>query len=233
MSSQKNDKAQPHEQFRPSISGAAGDQAVFGSDGGTGTVSIAQTHLIRTVNVKLASQADSSIVEDHAETDSEEKLVIDTTGGRIVMLDGESFSQENMTTPKAEEALDADAAPAPDLAVTPTQATLQLKQTLRSGQAITHSGNIVLIGDVNAGAEVTAGGDITIWGALRGIAHAGLGGNTDAEIRALKLDPIQIRIANAIARSPDQSLIRENIAAGPETARLVDGQIRITRSYFE
>ena len=70
---------------------------------------------------------------------------------------------------------------------------LYLKQTLRAGQVISHKGNLVIIGDINPGAEVIAQGDITIWGALKGIAHAGVGGNLQAEIRALKLDPIQIR----------------------------------------
>ena len=44
---------------------------------------------------------------------------------------------------------------------------------------------------LNPGAELMAEGDITVWGALRGIAHAGIGGNVNAEIRALKLQPIQ------------------------------------------
>src|ERR1700733_14947560 len=65
-------------------------------------------------------------------------------------------------------------------------AVLYLRQTLRSGQTVSHAGHLVIIGDVNPGAEIMAEGDITIWGALRGIAHAGIGGNVDAEIRALR-----------------------------------------------
>lgn len=90
----------------------------------------------------------------------------------------------------------------------------------------------MIIGDVNPGAEVMAEGDVTVWGALRGIAHAGIGGNTDAEIRALKLQPIQIRIANAIARSPDKPRYKFSRFAnsGPETARIIDGKIKIAKS---
>lgn len=106
---------------------------------------------------------------------------------------------------------------------------LFLKQTLRSGQTVSHKGHLVIIGDVNPGAEIMAEGDITVWGALRGIAHAGVGGNTLSEIRALKLQPIQIRIANAIARSPDRQKAHYESGAGPETARVVDGKIKVFR----
>lgn len=107
---------------------------------------------------------------------------------------------------------------------------LYLRQTLRSGQAVTHKGDLVIIGDVNPGAEVSAEGDITIWGALRGVAHAGITGNATAEIRALKFDPIQLRIAHAIARAPDRSKAGFHGPSGPETARIVDGKIRISCS---
>jgi septum site-determining protein MinC len=113
-------------------------------------------------------------------------------------------------------------------------AVLYLRQTLRSGQTVSHAGHLVIIGDVNPGAEIMAEGDITIWGALRGIAHAGIGGNVNAEIRALKLQPIQIRIAHAIARSPDRPRVKyAGGKVGPETGRIVDGRIKISRSTIE
>jgi len=101
---------------------------------------------------------------------------------------------------------------------------LYLKQNLRSGQSVAHKGHLVIFGDVNPGAEVVAEGDITVWGALRGIAHAGSNGNEKAEIRALRLQPIQLRIAHSIARSPDKP---KSGSIVPETARVVNGQIRI------
>lgn len=111
--------------------------------------------------------------------------------------------------------------------VAPQQpAVLYLRQTLRSGQAVSHKGHLVIIGDVNPGAEVMAEGDITVWGALRGIAHAGINGNAQAEIRALRLQPIQIRIAHCIARSPDRPRSKQS-SVGPETARIVNGAVRI------
>lgn len=81
--------------------------------------------------------------------------------------------------------------------------TLYIKRTIRSGQSITSDGNLTIIGDVNPGAEIIAKGDITVWGILGGIAHAGSEGNSQARIRALKMNPIQIRIAEIFARRPD------------------------------
>ena len=81
--------------------------------------------------------------------------------------------------------------------------TLYIQRTLRSGQSITSEGNIVFIGDVNPGSEVIAKGDITVWGILGGIAHAGSDGNKHARIRALKMNAIQLRIADVFARRPD------------------------------
>lgn len=110
----------------------------------------------------------------------------------------------------------------------PVQAgVMYLRQTLRSGQTVSHNGHLVIIGDVNPGAEVVAEGDITVWGALRGIARAGVGGNNDAEIRALRLQPIQIRIGEAFARSPDRNRLHYDAHNGPETARIVDGKIKV------
>ncbi len=123
-----------------------------------------------------------------------------------------------------------ESAPAP---LEVTKHTLYLKQTLRSGQTVSHKGHLFIIGDVNAGAEIMAEGDITVWGSLRGIAHAGIGGNLEAEIRALSLEPIQIRIANAIARGPDKPHMKHTHGQGPEVARLSGGKIKVVKSRLE
>jgi septum site-determining protein MinC len=76
--------------------------------------------------------------------------------------------------------------------------TKYVRTSLRSGQVEEYSGSIVIMGDVNAGGEVIAGGNIAIIGALRGLAHAGAGGNTKALITANSIDSTQIRIANLV-----------------------------------
>lgn len=75
--------------------------------------------------------------------------------------------------------------------------------TLRSGDHLTSQGHLMVLGDVNPGARVTAGGDVLVWGRLRGSAHAGCRGNARARIVALQLRPLQLRIADAVARGPE------------------------------
>ena len=106
--------------------------------------------------------------------------------------------------------------------------TKYIKQTIRSGQVINYEGNIVIIGDCHPGCEVTALGDITVWGILSGIAHAGAGGNQKAKVRALKMNAIQLRIANCYSRRPDSLntvYIEKTNSFTPEEARIVNGEI--------
>ena len=99
-------------------------------------------------------------------------------------------------------------------------ATLYHRGTLRGGQALHNLGNLVVIGDVNPGAELVASGDIVVFGALRGVAHAGAQGDRSARVIALELAPTQLRIATLIA--PSDSGTR---ARGPEHASIVDERI--------
>ena len=72
------------------------------------------------------------------------------------------------------------------------------KGSIRSGKKIEIEGSIVIIGDVNSGAEVIASENIVVVGKLRGLAHAGAKGNTNAIIVASQIDTVQLRIANVI-----------------------------------
>ncbi len=76
--------------------------------------------------------------------------------------------------------------------------------TLRSGERLETDGDLLILGDVNPGAMVAAGGNVMIWGRLLGIAHAGKEGNIKAKITALQLRPLQIRIAQKVARGPKE-----------------------------
>ena len=101
--------------------------------------------------------------------------------------------------------------------------TLFHQGTLRSGEHLIGEGDILLLGDVNPGARVEAGGNVLIWGRLRGIAHAGKGGNENSKIIALELRPLQLRIANTVARGPEEKP-EPGLA---EEARLDRGKILI------
>jgi septum site-determining protein MinC len=74
--------------------------------------------------------------------------------------------------------------------------------TVRSGDRISSDGNLCIIGDVNPGAIISAKKNIYVWGKLLGIAFAGKGGNKNASIASLYLNPLQLRIADVIAIGP-------------------------------
>ena len=101
--------------------------------------------------------------------------------------------------------------------------TLFVGKTLRSGQEVVYKGSVVIIGDVNPGAKVIAGGDIIVRGTCRGLVHAGAYGNGEATITANRLLASQIRIANLIARAPDNLDQPEYT----EIARIIDGNVTI------
>lgn len=76
-------------------------------------------------------------------------------------------------------------------------------KTIRSGQVVEVRGDLLLIGDVNPGGQISATGNIFVMGGLRGIAHAGIDGNTEAVIAASYMQPSQLRIADQMSRAPD------------------------------
>ena len=96
--------------------------------------------------------------------------------------------------------------------------------TVRSGEYLDSPGNLLILGDVNPGAKVSAVGNIIIWGRLLGIAHAGRKGNSSATISALQLRPVQLRIAEKVARGP-KNKIQLGIA---EQARIAFEEIVIS-----
>ncbi len=95
--------------------------------------------------------------------------------------------------------------------------------TLRSGDHLQSDRTILLYGDVNPGARISSTADVLVWGRLRGVAHAGCEGSTTAKIIALQLRPLQLRIADVLARGPED-LPQAGLA---EQAELKDGVIAI------
>jgi len=95
--------------------------------------------------------------------------------------------------------------------------------TLRSGDHLKSTSDVLLLGDVNPGARISAEGNVMIWGRLRGIAHAGSEGNRLTKITALQLWPLQLRVADLVARGPAEKP-EEGLA---EEALIKKGQIVI------
>ena len=96
------------------------------------------------------------------------------------------------------------------------------KGSLRNGQKIEFEGSVVVVGDVNPGAEIKAGGNIIVLGQLKGMAHAGCKGMTDAFVTAIFMAPVQLRIADIITRFPEEN---KKGPKSPEYAFIQNGQI--------
>ncbi len=126
--------------------------------------------------------------------------------------------------PPPERAPDFPSAAAEAGAPPPDDEALILRRTLRSGQVVHYPGHVTILGDVNPGGEVIAGGDIVVLGVLRGVAHAGAGGNDQAVVAAFRLRPTQLRIGNHIARAPDEET---GGPEAPEIAKVRNGVVVI------
>lgn len=99
------------------------------------------------------------------------------------------------------------------------------KGNLRSGQSLECDTSVVVIGDVNPGASIISQGNIVVLGALRGTVYAGSNGNDKAFVLALDMSPGQIRIADTIARAPDNH--DKAVTKEAKIAFLEDGNIYI------
>lgn len=107
-----------------------------------------------------------------------------------------------------------------DTTITPTKYYFG---SIRSGQSINFAGSVVVMGDVNPGGEIIAEGNVIVLGTLKGLVHAGAKGKSDAFISALKLIPVQLRIADIITYFPDDALKIKNKV--PEYAYIFDSKI--------
>ena len=106
--------------------------------------------------------------------------------------------------------------------MSPSNLTKFHRGSLRNGQKIEFEGSVVVVGDVNPGAEIKAGGNIIVLGQLKGMAHAGCKGMTEAFITAIFMAPTQLRIADIITRFPEEN---KKGPKPPEYAFIQNGQI--------
>ncbi|KNF09450.1 putative septum site-determining protein MinC [Gottschalkia purinilytica] len=130
---------------------------------------------------------------------------------RMTIEDNEQEQEENKM-----EDIDPDLEAVPFIGIH-EGSTKFIKTTVRSGQIIEYDGNVVVIGDINPGGMVVAKGNIVVLGSLRGIANAGSDGNRESIVAAFSLQPTQLRIADVIARKPDEDI---QAPKWPEIARV-------------
>lgn len=101
------------------------------------------------------------------------------------------------------------------------------KGALRSGGSIRYHGSVIVLGDVNPGSEVIAEGSIVVLGAVNGMVHAGCMGDNESFVAALKLTPVQLRIADRATYIPDDMIKKSKKNQVPSYAYIEDGQIYI------
>lgn len=107
--------------------------------------------------------------------------------------------------------------------------------TLQSGQTLESSSSIAVVGDVDPGAKIISQGSIVVLGTLNGNVHAGAAGDNSCFVAALRMDPAQMQIGDAMAKSPEKKSgfwkKRKKAKAAesyePQIAVVKDGDIRI------
>ena len=101
------------------------------------------------------------------------------------------------------------------------QKMMVINHTVRGGQEVKANCSVLICGNVNPGAQIIAGGSIDVRGTCRGFVHAGAFGDKTACVVADRLMPAQIRIADLVARAPDEP---EKVSQA-ERAMIKDNQI--------
>ena len=113
-------------------------------------------------------------------------------------------------------------------AVTPID-NRTIEQNIRSGQQIyVKGGDLIIRGTVGAGAEVIADGNIHIYGALRGKAIAGAGGDQSKKIYCYNMQPELISIAGNYWLS---DTLQGDYWGKPVCIGLQDGQLQLTELF--
>ena len=134
------------------------------------------------------------------------------------MLFSTELKRPNLAPPSRDTSIKAPRAKAP---VEEAQKMMVVNHTIRGGQEIKANCSVLICGNVNPGAQVIAGGSIDIRGTCRGFVHAGAFGDKSACVVADRLMPVQIRIADLVARAPDE----EFQVSQAERAMIKDNQI--------
>ncbi len=155
------------------------------------------------------------VVSDKLSQEEKDRLVLLFSKHGVIMRTG-------VQEPPAPHAKQPAAEPEP-VRGAEIQEMMVVNRTIRGGEEITSPSSVLVCGNVNPGAQIIAGGSIDIRGTCRGIVHAGANGDKSAFIIADHLMPVQIRIADMIARSPDNM----EKTAHAEKAYIKNGQITI------
>jgi septum site-determining protein MinC len=108
----------------------------------------------------------------------------------------------------------------------PQVTSLLIQDPVRSGQSVVFiEGDITILGSVASGAEIVAGGSIHVYGALRGRAIAGAGGNPRARIFCHRAEAELLAIDCYYKTADD---IEASLRRRPVQAWLEGGTVKIS-----
>jgi septum site-determining protein MinC len=174
---------------------------------------------------KFFAGANTSVsFKGRAITEDEEKTLLDIITAETT-LDVSFVEGDGFVLP----AVHTQAAPvpvAPAHAQYTEYATAYYHCSLRSGQSIRYQGSVVIMGDVNPGSEIVAHGHVIVLGSLKGMVHAGAGGDERCYVSALALQPTQLRIAGVIIYI-EQEVVSQKQQKKPSWAYIKEGKAYI------
>lgn len=151
------------------------------------------------------------------------EMAAETAAAPAPSTPAETVVDGKAAEPPAAEDIDPEppaSLPSVEAALNPRRRTeaLVIKTTCRSGEVIRYPGDVVALADVNPGAEIIADGDIVVFGALRGLAHAGAAGDLKATIIALNLESPRVQIGPHIGEAPRSARHNKAPSAAPQVA---------------
>lgn len=146
-------------------------------------------------------------------------MIVRAAGGSLGRLRAPRVS---VAVPSSESDEAKDASDKAEAEASNTQ-TVIVPHNVRAGFRGEYKGSVVVLGDVNPGAELIAGGDVIVTGVLRGVVHAGYGGQADAIVWARPIASPQLRIGDSMARSPE----------GTSNMRTMEGREQTERAYLK
>jgi septum site-determining protein MinC len=133
---------------------------------------------------------------------------------------------KNFVLPAADNAKRDAAANEKQPATNPQPSSLLVESPVRSGQSVVFiEGDVTVLGSVGSGAEIVAGGSIHVYGALRGRAIAGAGGNPRARIFCHRVEAEFLAI-DCYYKTADE--IEDSLRKRPAQIWLDRGKVRIS-----
>lgn len=127
----------------------------------------------------------------------------------------------------AMDGLAAPAAPSVSRSRPETVAPLVITSPVRSGQTIQYfDGDVTIVGSVASGADIIAGGSIHVYGALRGRAFAGAGGEATARIFCRRLEAELLAVTGVFMTADE---IKASVRGQAVQAWLEQDSVKIAR----